>query len=82
MAVSNNLGDVTIFDYDTLSKKICQLTRPKEWSEVMAYSPDETMLAIGGHDDTLYIYKIENGDYKLVRACNEFSSAVTALDWS
>jgi WD40 repeat protein len=82
VAVSNNLGDVTILDYDTLSKKVCQLTKPKEWSEVMVYSPDETMLAIGGHDDTLYIYKIVDGDYKLVKACSEFSSAVTALDWS
>ena len=82
VAVSNNIGDVTVFDYATLSKRVATLTKMKEWSEVMAYSPDETMLAVGGHDDAVFIYRIEDGAYKLIKACSEFSSAVTALDWT
>lgn len=56
VAVSNNYGDVTILDYETLSKKIASCTKAREWSEVMAYSPDGSHLAIGGHDDAIYVY--------------------------
>ena len=82
VAVSNNYGDVTILDYATLTKRVTQLMKMKEWSEVMSYSPDESMLAVGGHDDAVFLYKIEEGQYKLIRAANEFTSGVTAIDWS
>lgn len=40
VAVSNNYGDVSILDYDDLSKRITTLYKPKEWAECLMYSPD------------------------------------------
>jgi len=50
----------------------------------MKYSPDNQYLAVGGHDDTIYIYKIDvNGSYSLSWKIEYMhSSAITALDWS
>lgn len=40
VAVSNNLGDVAILDYNDLTKRITTLYKPGEWCEAMAYSPN------------------------------------------
>lgn len=83
VAVSNNYGDVAILDYNDFSKRITTLYKPREWCEVMVYSPDEQFLAVGSHDDSIYIYKIENGQYELHYAITfVHSSAVVAMDWS
>lgn len=58
VAVSNNLGDVSILDYNDFSKRITSLMKPGEWCECLAYSPNEEFLALGSHDDSIYIYKI------------------------
>jgi len=31
---------------------------PEEWSEVIKYSPDESLLAVGSHDNAIYIYDV------------------------
>jgi len=84
VAVSNNYGDVNILDYNDLSKRITTLYKPREWCETMSYSPDNQYLAIGSHDDSIYIYKIsDSGEYTLFTAITfVHSSAITALDWS
>lgn len=84
IAVSNNFGDITILDYNDFSKKITTLYKPREWCEVMVYSPNEEYLAIGSHDDSIYVYKInEKGEYTLDWSITYVhSSAVTAMDWS
>lgn len=50
----------------------------------MVYSPDEQYLAVGSHDDTIYIYKIsESGEYNMHWTIQfVHSSAITAIDWS
>ena len=42
------------------------------------------MLAVGSHDDSIYVYRIsDRGDYTLHWAINfVHSSAITAMDWS
>jgi WD40 repeat protein len=66
LAVSNNNGDIAIFSYNDFSKKIATLLAPREWCEVMRYSPDGNFLAVGSHDDTVYVYAIEDdGAYRL-----------------
>ena len=66
VAVSNNQGDVTIFSYKDFSKKLTSLPAPKEWCEVLKYSPDGKFLAVGSHDDSLYVYSISSdGTYQL-----------------
>jgi len=83
VAVSNNFGDVAILDYNDFSKRITTLYKPREWCEVMVYSPDEQFLAVGSHDDSIYVYKIDNGEYELHYAITYVhSSAVVAMDWS
>jgi len=84
VAVSNNYGDVNILDYNDLNKRVTTLYKPREWCETMVYSPDQNFLAIGSHDDSIYIYKInESGEYSLHWSITfVHSSAVTSLDWS
>jgi len=43
-------------DFD---KKLQTLKDAKHWSEVAKYSPNEDFLAVGAHDQVLYIYKID-----------------------
>ena len=84
VAVSNNYGDVIILDYRDFSKRITTLYKPREWCEVLTYSPNQEYLAVGSHDDSIYIYRIsDSGDYTLHWAINfVHSSAITAMDWS
>ena len=49
----------------------------------MAYSPNGNYLAVGGHDDTLYVYSITNdGRYQIHYTNKSHSSGLTALDWT
>ena len=84
VAVSNNYGDVHILDYDDLSKRITTLYKPREWCETISYSPDGNYIALGSHDDSIYIYKIlETGEYSLHWSITfVHSSAVVGMDWS
>jgi len=84
VAVSNNFGDVAILDYNDFSKRICTLYKPREWCEAMVYSPNQEYLAIGSHDDSIYVYKInEKGEYSLHWSITfVHSSAIVAMDWS
>jgi len=84
VAVSNNYGDVMILDYNDFNRRITTLYKPREWCETLAYSPNEEYLAVGSHDDSIYIYKIsESGEYSLHYSITMIhSSAITAMDWS
>ena len=87
VAVTNNQGDIHIFEHKDFSKCIARLNNnksPQEWVEAMEYSPDSQFLAIGAHDDAIYIYKISpQGKYSLHYKIEYMhSSAITALDWS
>ena len=84
VAVSNNYCDVHILDYNDFSKRITTLYKPREWCETIVYSPDGNFVAIGSHDDTIYIYKIsEKGEYAHHWTIQHVhSSAVIAMDWS
>ena len=84
VAVSNNYGDVAILDYNDFSKRITTLMKPREWCEVMVYSPNHEWLAVGSHDDTIYIYKIsETGEYTHHwTIAFVHSSAILGMDWT
>lgn len=47
----------------------------------MKYSPDNSMLAVGSHDNLIYVYDV-NKDYELYCKFNKHNSFVTSLDWS
>ena len=83
IAVSNNYGDVSIYDYNDISKRVTTIYKPEKWCETLVYSPCGTMLAIGSHDCQVYVYKIEGEEYKLIFDSKySQSSAITAMDWS
>ncbi|XP_066551015.1 echinoderm microtubule-associated protein-like 1 isoform X5 [Amia ocellicauda] len=70
---------------DTESKDLVTVhTDGNEQLSVMRYSPDGTLLAIGSHDNYIYIYGVvDNGrKYSRVGKCSGHSSFITHLDWS
>ena len=64
-----------------MNKIIARLEHPKEWSECMAYNPQGTRLAVGSHDNYIYIYQVEQ-NYKFYCKLIGHTSFITALDWS
>lgn len=75
------MGKVSIRLMSDLDKKVKTITDADEWSEVMRYSPCERYLAVGSHDNCIYVYDVEN-DYSLYCKFNKHNSFVTSLDWS
>ncbi|XP_051578106.1 echinoderm microtubule-associated protein-like 1 isoform X2 [Myxocyprinus asiaticus] len=70
---------------DTESKDLVTMhTDGNEQLSVMRFSPDGNFLAIGSHDNYIYIYAVaENGKkYNRVGKCSGHSSFITHLDWS
>lgn len=68
MAVSDNKGVVTIRDVDwaaidkrasgsldQIKKTLFKTLKKAEWIETMVFSPDSKFLAIGSHDNTIYL---------------------------
>jgi len=46
----------------------------------MKYNPSETLLAVGSHDNNIYIYDAQK-NYDLRTKCVGHSSYITCLDW-
>jgi len=93
LAVSNNKGIVTIREVDwaavdagtpgaldNIKKTLFKDVKKAEWIETMVYSPDNTFLAVGSHDN--FIYVVDTKTYKKVIKLTGHSSFVTAVDWS
>ncbi|XP_039219042.1 echinoderm microtubule-associated protein-like 3 isoform X1 [Crotalus tigris] len=59
-------------------------TDGNEQLSVVRYSPDGEFLAIGSHDNFIYIYSVEEKGHKYTRfgRCTGHSSFITHLDWS
>ncbi|XP_044127436.1 echinoderm microtubule-associated protein-like 1 isoform X6 [Bufo gargarizans] len=73
------------FVLDTETKDLVTVhTDGNEQLSVMCYSPDGNFLAIGSHDNYIYIYAVnENGrKYSRIGKCSGHSSFITHLDWS
>jgi WD40 repeat protein len=46
----------------------------------MEYSPDGSKLAVGSHDNNIYVYSTSN--YSLLGVCSKHNSFITSVDWS
>jgi len=79
LAVAGNDGAVMIKDINSGDDKHL-LQDSKEWIEVMRYSPDGSKLAVGSHDNNIYIY--DSSDYTLLGKLTAHNSYITNLDWS
>jgi len=95
VAVSNAYGDIMILNYNNLNERITTLKRPKQWCEVMQYSPCGNYLAVGSHDTCVYIYEITDkqyetwsnpasrSEYTLFWAINHVhQKPIISIDWS
>ena len=80
VVVCHNDGHVTVRRGTDIGTVIGRVNEPKEWSECVRFSPDGTKLAIGSHDNRVYIYNLS--DNSLVATCQGHSSFITGLDWS
>ncbi|CAL8272934.1 unnamed protein product [Merluccius merluccius] len=83
VAVGTHTGRWLVLDTD--SKDLVTVhTDGNEQLSVMCYGPDGNFLAIGSHDNYIYIYAVaENGrKYGRVGKCSGHSSFITHLDWS
>ena len=79
IAISGNDGQVYIRANGDYSTNVATLTDAKEWNEVMAFSPDQSMLAVGSHDNNIYIYN--TSDWSLKGTCKGHSSYIMAIDF-
>jgi echinoderm microtubule-associated protein-like 1/2 len=56
------------------------LTDSTEWIEVMRFSPDGKYLAVGSHDNNIYIYDAQDG-FSHVGTMDKHNSFIVAFDW-
>ena len=62
---------------------ISKMNHPKEWIEIMRYNNGGTKLAVGSHDNFIYLYNTkQEGNYTAHGKLKGHSSYLTALDWS
>ncbi|XP_028994286.1 echinoderm microtubule-associated protein-like 1 isoform X6 [Betta splendens] len=83
VAIGTQTGRWLVLDTD--SKDLVTVhTDGNEQLSVMRYGPDGNFLAIGSHDNYIYVYAVtENGrKYSRVGKCSGHSSFITHLDWS
>jgi len=82
VAIGVNNGELHIrAGLKDLKKSIADKKDAKEWIEVLRYSPCGKFLAVGSHDDSIYVYDVNNA-YHLISKFHKQTSFVTSLDWS
>jgi microtubule-associated protein-like 3 len=96
LAVADNTGLVSIrtIDWakvdareagslDTIHKKdLFKAVKNAEWIEAMVYSPCSKFLAIGSHDNVIYLLDTKTYSDKKYAKFKAHSSFITSIDWS
>jgi WD40 repeat protein len=95
LAVSDNKGVVTIRDVDfsavdggkagaldNIKTTLFKTLKKAEWIETMVFSPNSKYLAVGSHDNTIYLLDTKTYNEKTMKKLTGHSSFITSLDWS
>jgi len=53
---------------------------PKRWIQTMKYSPEGSILAVGSHDRSIFLYDA-NAGYSHIATCSRHSSYITNIDF-
>uniref|UniRef100_A0A3B3BG05 EMAP like 3 n=1 Tax=Oryzias melastigma TaxID=30732 RepID=A0A3B3BG05_ORYME len=83
VSIGLNTGRWVVLDLLT-QEVISESVDGNEQLSVMRYSPDGNFLAVGSHDNFIYIYNVTEKGRRYTRfgKCNGHSSFITHLDWS
>ena len=49
---------------------------------MIKYSPDEKKVAVGSHDNHIYIFNVDGDTYTQSAVCKAHQSFITNMDWS
>lgn len=95
LAVANNKGIVTIREIDwaavdagtpgaldNVKKTLFSKVKKAEWIETMQFSPCNKYLAIGSHDNFIYLYDTKTYSDSKAHKLTGHSSFITSIDWS
>jgi len=82
LAVGINDGTLAIRQASNLKNEVFRSNEAKEWIQVIKYSPNEDLLAVGSHDNHIYIYTVHGDQYSLKGALKGHNSFITGIDWS
>lgn len=81
VAVGHNDGTLTIRQSATKLDAVLTTKRDsQEWIEVLEYSPDGSKLAVGSHDNNIYIY--DASSHALLGKLTKHNSFIVSVDWS
>uniref|UniRef100_A0A5F9C2G1 EMAP like 2 n=1 Tax=Oryctolagus cuniculus TaxID=9986 RepID=A0A5F9C2G1_RABIT len=83
LAVGTVTGRWVLLDTDT-HDLVAIHTDGSEQISVVSFSPDGAYLAVGSHDNLVYVYTVDQGGRKVSRLgkCSGHSSFITHLDWA
>ncbi|XP_008850268.1 echinoderm microtubule-associated protein-like 2 isoform X3 [Nannospalax galili] len=83
LAVGTVTGRWLLLDTDT-HDLVAIHTDGNEPISVVTFSPDGAYLAVGSHDNLVYVYTVDQGGRKVSRLgkCSGHSSFITHLDWA
>ncbi|KAM5235948.1 echinoderm microtubule-associated protein-like 2 isoform 1-T1 [Ctenodactylus gundi] len=83
LAVGTMTGRWLLLDTET-HDLVAIHTDGNEQISVVSFSPDGAYLALGSHDNLVYVYTVDQGGRKVSRLgkCSGHSSFITHLDWA
>jgi WD40 repeat protein len=80
LAIGINDGSVSIRKAPKWDVEVQLLRAAQGWIETLAFSPDGTMLAVGSHDNKMYLYS--TATWTLKKVLEGHTGYIHALDWS
>lgn len=81
ICIAGNDGRVSIRAKGDPNSECKLLEDCDEWIECMSFSPDNSMLAVGSHDNRVYVYCVDGGSFSKKGELKGHSSAIVAFDW-